>query len=218
MHAQETEAARIARELHDDLGQSLALLGVQLQSAIQLVAPASPKAKSVFLDVRNRIGEIAHRVSSLSHQLHSSELDYLGLPAAAAALCRMVSEQHRVRVQCSSAVSTRLQSEIELCLYRILQEALKNAVSHGRATSIEVSLGLTDTAVNLRVTDNGCGFHVKRPTTRPGLGLISMRERATLVGGECRIQSTVGQGTVVEATVPIPKPTVSSDPGSDSGV
>jgi PAS domain S-box-containing protein len=134
LHAQETEAARIARELHDDLGQSLALLGVQFQSAVQMVEVTSPIAKNAFHEVRNRISEIAHRVSSLSHQLHSSELDYLGLSAAATALCRMVSEQYGVRVQSSSEVSSRLEGDIELCLYRTLQESLNNAVRHGGAT------------------------------------------------------------------------------------
>ena len=211
LHAQESEAARIARELHDDLGQSLALLVVQFQSAISLLELTSPTAKKAFQDVRNRISEVAHRISSLSHQLHSTELDYLGLSAAAGALCRTVSEQRGVSVECSSVVSSRLDSEIELCLYRILQESLNNAVSHGRATSIKVSVQLNDAAVQLQVADDGCGFDATRPSAGPGLGLISMRERARLVGGECRIQSAVGHGTVVEATVPLLKTTVSGD-------
>ena len=211
LHAQESEAARIARELHDDLGQSLALLVVQFQSAIGLLELTSPTAKKAFQDVRNRISEVAHRISSLSHQLHSTELDYLGLSAAAGALCRTVSEQRGVSVECSSVVSSRLDSEIELCLYRILQESLNNAVSHGRATSIKVRVQLNDVAVQLRVADDGCGFDATRPTAGPGLGLISMRERARLVGGECTIQSAVGHGTVVVTTIPLAKTTVSGD-------
>jgi PAS domain S-box-containing protein len=122
LNAQEAEAARIARELHDDLGQRTALFNMQLQRASALIEPKSPAVETAFQQLGKQISELAHRIGSLSHQLHSSELDYLGLATASKALCR-VAEQHAVQVSCSTSTPEPLGKNIELCLYRVLQEA-----------------------------------------------------------------------------------------------
>lgn len=200
LNAQESESARIARELHDDLGQRVSLIGMQFKAAMQKVIAGSPPVHTLQ-EIGTRITEISHRISLLSHRLHSSELEYLGLSAAAASLCREVADQYGVRVPFSSVISRRLESGIELCLYRILQESLNNAVRHGKATSIEVNLNVAAECAQLRVKDNGGGFDPTRSSA--GLGLTSMRERARLVGGECRVRSSLGEGVTVEANIPL---------------
>jgi len=203
LHAQEAEAARIARELHDDLGQRIMVLGVRLGRAIALAEPSTPQVVASFQQLREEVVGIGTRIGSLSHQLHSCELDYLGLSFAAEALCHTVAEQHEIQVNCFASIPTRLENEVELCLYRILQEALNNATKHGKATAIEVTLESKPDAVHLFVVDDGCGFDPA--TAAPGLGLISMRERIRLMGGAYSIQSEPGKGTMLRANVPLPK-------------
>ena len=204
LRAQEAEAARIARELHDDLGQSLALFSVNLhKTAIQLQQQA-PGAETALKELRARIQQIAHQISTISHQLHSSELEFLGLAGAARQLCREVSEQHAVEVQCDcDHLPARLRSDAELCLYRVLQESLRNFVKHARAGRAEVRFQRQRGYVVLTVSDSGAGFDPQSKNARPGLGLVSMAERVRLAGGRFEVRSQPGRGATVEARLPL---------------
>jgi len=202
--AQEVERTRIARELHDDIGQSLALLGIQLQRSSQ--APSGERILSRIdaRDLRDRVKEIGNKVSRLSHQLHSSELEYLGLSVAVKSLCREVSDQSHIAINCEcSGVPDELDGNLALGCLRVIQEALHNVVKHSRATEVQVEiLGAAD-CVSLTVSDNGCGFDAGKSGPGGGLGLISMRERMHLLGGEFMISSNPGQGTRIKARAPL---------------
>jgi PAS domain S-box-containing protein len=202
MTAQEAERRRIARELHDGIGQSLALLGIQLQRAGQL--SASGKRNPGVAELGNKVKEIGNQVSRLSHQLHSSELEFLGLAVAVKSLCREFSEQYDTRIDCAcSKIPAELDNGIALSLLRVVQEALHNIVKHSRASSVTVYLTGHAGGLSLSISDDGIGFVVGSIGSSRGLGLISMRERVRLVGGKFEISSKPGAGTRIEAKVPL---------------
>ena len=205
--AQEAERARIARELHDDIGQSLAVLGIQLQRAAQL-ASGEPGAKRLDVrELRDRVKEIGNKVSRLSHQLHSSELEYLGLAVAVKSLCRSVSEHSHIAIGCScSGIPDELDGGLALSYLRVVQEALHNVVKHSGATEVQVEILGTADSLSLTVSDNGAGFNADLGSTGGGLGLISMRERMHLIGGDFSMSSTPGQGTHIRAWAPLKMP------------
>jgi signal transduction histidine kinase len=151
-----------------------------------------------------QVSELANDVQALSHRLHSSKLDYLGLGAAAASLCREVCNRQRVEVNFHShGVPQKLPHDISLCLYRVLQEALQNAIKHSDSRKLEVSLTFISNEIQLTVRDSGIGFDSEEALKGNGLGLTSMRERLKLVDGNVSIESRRGVGTVVRASVPI---------------
>jgi len=201
--AQEKERTWIGRELHDDISQQLALLAVELDRWGQHV----PTADELLEQVRNaqrRINQIAKEVQGLSHRLHSSKLEYLGLATAASSFCKELSKQSNVEIRFSqSRIPRTLSKEISLCLFRVLQEALQNAVKHSGVRSFTVDLHGTEELIELTVSDNGAGFEQHEAFTRPGLGLISMRERLQLVHGGICVRSTPGSGTTIRAEVPL---------------
>ena len=150
--------------------------------------------------------EIATSVQALSHQLHSSKLDYLGLATAAKSFCREISEIHNVRIDFTqNEVPRNLPEDVALCLFRILQEALQNAVKYSGTDHFEVHLCGTSADIQLRVLDFGRGFDLDDAMRSKGLGLVSMRERVNLVKGEILIKSNPMAGT--EITVHVPAPT-----------
>ncbi len=202
MTAQEAERRRIARELHDGIGQSLALLGIQLQRAGQL--SASGKRNPGVAELCTKVKEIGTQVSRLSHQLHSSELEFLGLAVAVKSLCREFSEQYGTKINCTcTKIPGELDNDIALSLLRIVQEALHNVAKHSRASSVIVQLSGESRELALSISDNGVGFEVGRIGSARGLGLISMRERIHLAGGEFDISSKPGGGTKIQARVPL---------------
>ena len=204
IEAQETERARIARELHDDINQRLALVAVTLRTGKEALPNSQEKATSLLDEAGQQVFELGKDVQALSHQLHSSKLEYLGLEAASSGFCRGLSERQNVKVGFrSEGIPKGLSSEIALSLFRVLQEALHNAVKYSGVDAFEVSLTGLSTAIEMRVHDSGVGFDAKRSNNGQGLGLISMRERLKLVGGELSIDSTPGQGTTVLARVPL---------------
>lgn len=203
IEAHEEERTRIGRELHDDINQRLALLGVELDRWSQRL-PSSPGLQELVSHAQQRIIDISRDVQSLSHRLHSSKLDYLGLATAANSFCRELSEKGDVRVTFRHAgIPRTLPKEVSLCLFRVLQEASHNAVKHSGVREFTVDLCGTSEAVELTVTDIGCGFEEQEAFTRQGLGLISMRERLQLVHGELSIESHQGGGTTIRARVPL---------------
>jgi PAS domain S-box-containing protein len=203
IEAHEEERTWIGRELHDDINQRLALLAVELGRWGQRIPPAHEFIAQI-LNAQRRITEIAKDVQGLSHRLHSSKLEYLGLATAAKSFCREMSEQSKVEVQFTqTGIPRNLPKEISLCLFRVLQEALQNAVKHSGVRSFTVDLHGTEEAIELTVGDTGRGFEEQEAFTRPGLGLISMRERLQMVRGEFEVKSKPGAGTKIYARVPI---------------
>jgi PAS domain S-box-containing protein len=203
IESQEQERARIARELHDDIGQRLALLSVELEQLQQ----GDP---GLHVGIRNRIGklqeqtsEIAHDVQALSHQLHSSQLEYLGLDFAVKSLCREFGEQQKMEIDFQSHdLPTAVPPDISLCLFRVLQEALHNSAKHSGAPQVEVRLWGTSDEIDLTVRDFGVGFDNEAAKESRGLGLISMQERVKLVKGKLSIESQPSGGTSIRASVP----------------
>ena len=203
IEAHEEERTRIGRELHDDINQRLALLAVELDRWTEKQS-SSPELLQLVSHAQQRITDIAKDVQSLSHRLHSSKLDYLGLATAANSFCRELSESSNVHINFTHAGLPRtLPKEVSLCLFRVLQEALQNAVKHSGVNRFTVHLRGMPDVLELTVTDSGLGFEEQEVFTRRGLGLISMRERLQLVHGELSIQSHRGAGTTILARVPV---------------
>jgi PAS domain S-box-containing protein len=198
--AQEEERTRIARELHDDLSQRLALAAITLQSLSENLPRTRPEIAATMRNVWRQVGEISSDVHRLSRDLHPSTLG-LGLGAALKSLCKGVAQQHGVRVDVDcNDVPDAVASEVSLCLYRVAQEALSNIVKHSEVKEAHLEvIGGTDHLL-LRVMDLGRGF--EQGKDGHGLGLLSMRERLRLVGGKLTIRSS-SQGTEISAYVPI---------------
>ena len=203
IEAEETERTRIARELHDDINQRLAMVAVSLKTLNHDLPDSEVKAKRCIDATCERVSELESDVQALSHRLHSSKLEYLGLQAAASGFCRELSERQNVKVNFyCEGIPEGLSEEVSLCLFRVLQEAVHNAVKYSGVDRLEVSLSGVSNAIELRVHDSGAGFDLKVRSNGHGLGLTSMRERLKLVGGECSIDSEPGHGTTVLARVP----------------
>jgi PAS domain S-box-containing protein len=200
IEAHEEERTWIGRELHDDINQRLALLAVELDLW------GKEGSRSKFSDhlshAQSRITEIAKDVQALSHRLHSSKLDYLGLAVAARSFCKELSEKAKVEVQFSaSAVPSTLPKEVSLCLFRVLQEALQNATKYSGVRVFHVNLRGIPDGLELTVSDDGIGFDEDEEFSRRGLGLISMRERLQMVHGVLDIRTHPGGGTTISARV-----------------
>jgi signal transduction histidine kinase len=205
MLGQEEERRRIARELHDHLNQQLALLAIDLQQLGANPPASSAALSSALADAWRRTTEIASDVHGISHRLHPSKLEALGLVATIRAHCRDVSRQNLAVHFTEDNVPEGIPSDVALCLFRVLEEALSNVASHSHASEAMVTLVNGDGRLTLRVSDSGHGFIVNSKPSR-GLGLTSMRERLNALGGSLSITSAPGKGTVVEARVPLPVP------------
>jgi signal transduction histidine kinase len=200
--AQEEERRRIARELHDDLNQRLALLSVELDVACHAEArsPMTPRLEKMARQVK----DVSSEVHKLSYQLHPAKLDQLGLVTAARAYCHEVSSQAGFPIRFTAQnVPREMPAEIALCVYRVLQEALGNTLRHGEASEVRAELRLANHHLHLVVSDDGIGFDLAQGRNDGGLGLVSMEERARLVHGTLRIRTSPGRGTRVELTVPV---------------
>lgn len=201
--AQEEERRRIARELHDNVSQRIALLAIQ----IDLLAKNQVESTAVHAirELREQVIEISGEVHSLSHQLHSSKLEALGLVEALRAHCQEILARGLRTSFYDENVPERLPHDMELCLFRIVQEGLNNVVKHSGAREAHVTLCANAGSLVLSVSDSGEGFDAGHTPSRGGLGLASMRERLRLVNGELTIRSELGQGTTIVARVPLPK-------------
>jgi len=202
--AQEEERARIARELHDDLGQRMALLQINVERFKQDTAELSSKARRELNNIAELTSECSSELHDISHQLHPSRLDTLGLVATLGSFCKEFSLQHHVRVQfVHQDVPERVPKDISLCLFRVVQEALRNVVKHSGATEVAVELARHGDQIDLCISDAGAGFDPAFAKVDAGLGLISMRERLRLVGGHLSIESEVSHGTRIRARTPL---------------
>jgi PAS domain S-box-containing protein len=204
LEAQEKERSRIARDLHDDIAQRLALLNVEFEQ-IQRELPESARELHAHIDtIQTQAGQIAKDVQTLSHELHSGKLEYLGIAVAASSFCKELSSHQKVEIDFRSYdVPSPLSPDISLCLYRILQESLHNAVKYSGVRSFAVQLWGAAEEIHLRVSDLGIGFRRSDVVKGAGLGLTSMQERIKMVDGQIAIDSQPGRGTTIHARVPV---------------
>jgi signal transduction histidine kinase len=198
LNAQDAERAHLARELHDDIGQQMVLLQMELQALMNTCEEMS--SRDAVSDVATRATAIGTSVHDLSHRLHPSQLRLVGLTGALGTLVRQLSTNRVSVVFSHETVPASLSEELTVCLYRVAQEALNNAIKHGRADKISVSLRGTPGSVHMSINDNGVGFDSR--TAPAGVGLISMTERVEHAGGSLQIRSQPGGGTDVDVRVP----------------
>jgi PAS domain S-box-containing protein len=204
IEAQDQERIRIARELHDDFGQRLALLTMGL-TQLQQNSPNLPaEVHSGMAELRKQTSEIATDIQSLSHELHSSRLEYLGIAATTRAFCKEFGEQQKVEIDFKThGLPSPVPLDISLCFFRVLQEALHNSAKHSGVRRFEVQLWGTPSEIHLTVRDSGAGFDREASKQNRGLGLISMEERLKLVDGTLSIESQPKSGTTIHARVPL---------------
>jgi PAS domain S-box-containing protein len=202
--AQETERRRIARDLHDDLGQSLALLSVEMDLLRQKPPETSEQLSALVEAMSDQVKQLSSSVHDLSHQLHPMKLEQLGLEAAVKGLCKELSVRHGLPIAFAyDSAPQAIPRETALCVYRIAQEALHNVVKHSRARHAAVEIRPRNGSICLRVQDDGKGFDPVTIVERGGLGLASMRERLRLVDGELTLESGDFCGTLIEARAPL---------------
>ena len=206
INAQEAECRRVGQELHDSINQTLAMLIMDLERTRRSLIDPSPDMYAGLTRFSGKLKNLSQDVSDLSHRLHSSKLDLLGLEVAVKALSREFSEQSQINTRCECfSVPENTSPEVSLCFFRIMQEALHNIAKHSQATRIDIELNGTSDCLHFTIFDNGVGFAANAPNAKPGLGLISMRERLHLVGGKLTITTRPGSGTRIEAIVPMAK-------------
>ena len=214
MEAQERERAWIARQLHDDVAQRMALLTIELDQLSQVLPRGAGELRIRISELRGRAIDLCKDIGIISHRLHSSKLEYLGIASAAGAFCRELSEQKSVAISFShEGVPEDLPKGVALALFRVLQEALTNAVKHAGVNHFSVALRGGEDEIQLEVVDTGIGFDPQAALRRHGLGLVSMQERLSLVHGEIAIDSRPGAGTQVRARVPLGVPGELADGG-----
>jgi PAS domain S-box-containing protein len=199
IESQEQERARIGRELHDDINQRLAMLSVEAEQLLETPSEIENRVQ----EFRKRISEISTDVQDLSHDLHSSKLEYLGVVAGIKSWCKEFGERQRVEIDFSNDVHSALPFEIGLSLFRVLQESLHNAMKHSGVKRIEVQLREDSGEIHLIIRDSGKGFDVEAALQGKGLGLTSMRERVRLVNGTFSIESKPMGGTTIHVRVPL---------------
>jgi signal transduction histidine kinase len=204
IEAQEQERTRIARELHDDIGQRLALLAIELQQLQQNCPDLPAEARSHTGELWNRTIEISTDIQSLSHELHSSKLQYLGIAAAMRSFCKEFGEQQKMEIHFKVGdMPSHLPADVSLCLFRVLQEALHNSAKYSGVRHFEARLWAAMDEIHLTVRDSGAGFDREAAKESRGLGLISMEERVKLLKGTFSIESQPKHGTTVHARVPL---------------
>jgi signal transduction histidine kinase len=203
VEAQEQERSRIARELHDDITQRLALLAMEIGQVLEYRAEMSPELRKRVHELSKTAREISSDIQSLSHELHSSSLEFLGLEAGMRSWCKEFGERQKLQIAFQSHNVPRLPREISLCLFRVLQEALQNAAKHSGAKQIAVQLAENSGEIHLIVSDSGKGFKIIASEQSRGLGLTSMQERVRLVGGSFVIDSKLEAGTTIHVRAPV---------------
>jgi two-component system CheB/CheR fusion protein len=200
--SQEDERRRVARELHDDIAQRFAMLEIESQKIDAYVGVNPERVRELIENLRAGIASASDEVRRIAHALHPSALEDLGITPALRALVENFRGNEEMIVTFSATdAPVRLPIEIATALYRIAQEALRNASKHAGRAHVKVLLRSTPSGIQLQVADSGEGFDLQSP--RVGLGLISMEERARLMGGTLAVESKVGEGTRITVDVPV---------------
>jgi signal transduction histidine kinase len=203
VEAQEQERARIARELHDDINQRLALLALELNQLREKHNDLPSEARDHVLELQQMTSDISSSVYALSHELHFSTLDLLSFPKGMRSWCKRFGERQKMKIDFKNRDLPELSQEISLCLLRVLQEAVHNAAKHSGAKRIDVQLAENKGEIHLIVSDSGKGFDIEAASQSRRLGLTSMQERVRLVGGTIAIESKPMGGTAIRVRVPL---------------
>ena len=206
--AQDDERKRIALELHDDVVQRLALLAVRVENLDATVPANMTQTHNALLELRKETDQATATLRALSYQLHSSALQYIHLPCALEEPCRRLSQQHQITVKVKAEETDGSSYAMNLCLFRIAQEALSNIVKHSKAGEATVHLARNAGQLRLEIRDDGMGFNPSELSN--GLGLISMRERVRLLNGTILIASRATEGTSIRVSIPL-----LSEPGTE---
>ena len=200
IYAQEAERTRLARDLHDDLSQSLALLSIELE----MFGKSQPAERGQMQEFSAQVKRLSSEVHRLSHELHPAKLEQLGLVAALRGFCKEFAVAHEMAIAFADrSVPRAVPEATALCLYRIAQEALHNVVKHSGGMAARVELTMEGSELRLAIADDGIGFDPQRMRANGSLGLVSMGERARFVHGLLSVESHAGKGTRVEVRVPI---------------
>jgi PAS domain S-box-containing protein len=203
LNAQEQERRRLARELHDDFGQRVAVLGMRTNRAIEQLSKDPKETEEILQSISNEISMLNLGLREVSHRLHPSVLEDLGLVAALRSLIAAFSGDGVVVSFKLPEEPPALSDHTAIALYRIAQEALRNALKHAPGAPIHLTLDILENSVQLTVRDNGPGFDLSRVRLEGGLGILSMKERARLVNGSLLVKSGAGEGTAVTVSVPM---------------
>jgi PAS domain S-box-containing protein len=202
IHAQEEERSRIGRELHDHISQTLGVLTIRIDQ-LRGTASTPPDVANALGELRDNAAAIASDIHSLSHRLHSSALDYLGLVPAVQKLSKEFTVRHEIAVDFSHhSVPEAMSSDAALCLFRLTEESLTNVAKHSGAKSARVALTGAPDGIRLTIEDSGTGFDNASLSSRAGLGFVSMRERVRVLRGAVRVHTAPGSGTRIEAWIP----------------
>jgi signal transduction histidine kinase len=204
LRAQESERRRIASELHDDFGQSLALLSVEIDLLRRKPAESNGQSQSLIDAMSTQVKQLSSAIHDLSHQLHPLKLEQLGLVAALRALCSELTHTLPVRIDfIEQRIPAAIPHPTAVCLYRIVQEALRNVIKHSGARNAVVELRGVAGGICLCIQDDGVGFDPDAASSHGGLGLVSMRERLRAVQGKVLIAAQPTKGTRIEVRVPL---------------
>lgn len=203
IHAQEDERQRLSREIHDDLGHTIAMMSLSVR---QIMKQPSKNASSRTRDLNkilDGITNLSTALRDLSHWLHPATLRYLGIPAALKSLCEGFQEAYGLHIDLAVPPEMpRLAEEVELSIFRIAQESLQNITKHSGSNKVRIVLEHTHRQIRLSVYDKGQGFVRSEAIQKGGLGLLSMEERALSMGGALAVESSPSAGTEIRLTIP----------------
>ena len=204
IHAQDEERTKIARELHDDFSQRLAIQCIELTQLEKNLPESEIEERARAQRVLAETKEMSVDIRSLSHQLHSSRLELVGLVSALRGLCEDIAENYKLTVHLREPeFLPDLTKDLKLCLFRVTQEALANVVKHSQSSSVQVELAANANGLSLRISDQGKGFSPDSRHANGGIGLMSMKERLRLVGGRLSVHTELTRGTEVLAEIPL---------------
>jgi signal transduction histidine kinase/ABC-type uncharacterized transport system substrate-binding protein len=205
LKAEDSERQRIARELHDDAGQQIASLSIGLSSLKRQVPVSQAPTLMALEDLQKQTLTLAEQMRDLSHDLHHGNLEHLGLIAALGERCEEIGRNSNITVVLDVAhqwTDSEMSDDLKLCLYRIAQESLRNIMKYAQATKIDISITGEDGYVVMKISDDGKGFDPNTLTRLNGIGILSMRERASMLHGTFEITSAPNQGTSTTVTIP----------------
>lgn len=202
--AREGERTRIARDLHDDIGQRVASLSIGLSRVKRQIPDGATHARQSLSDLEQQSTRLSADLRHLSHELHPGALEHIGLLEALRERCDDFTRDSGIPVRLDVSEAWRdVPDPFALCLYRVAQEALRNVATHARARNVAVSLERFDGHLTMRVTDDGCGFDPTAAKRRSGLGLVSLAERVRMLGGEVAVTAAPDAGTRIAVSLPL---------------
>jgi signal transduction histidine kinase len=202
--AQEKERSRLASEIHDDFSQRLALLALGLENAEEAIGASPDEAVRQVHVLLNSASEIGADLHTFSHRLHSSTLERLGLVPGVSSLCKEFAIQYGIEVDLlADDIPRSVHPDVSLCVFRIVQEGLRNLRKHSGAAKAQVRLRADAEGIVVTIRDGGLGFDVRELGNKEGIGIRSMEERANLLGGQFKVRSEPGKGTTIEAWIPL---------------